>query len=70
MTQRPRGLTEAKLELDGVKRTIPVVIGPEGEDPLLGYTALEILRFKVDPVTKKLERTTPIEYRPRSLKSL
>ena len=59
---RSRGLTEAKLEIEGVKRTIPIAIGPEDEEPILGYTALEILRFKVDPVTKALERTIPIEY--------
>lgn len=59
---RPRVLTEAKIEFDGIKRTVPVAIGPENEEPLLGYTALEILGFKVDPVTKKLERSAAIEY--------
>lgn len=61
-SEQPRGLTEARLELDGVRRTVPLTIGPEGEAVLLGYTALEILRFKVDPVAKRLERTVPIEY--------
>jgi len=59
---RKRGLTEAKLEINGVKRTVPIAIGPECEEPILGYTALEILRFKVNPITKTLERTVPIEY--------
>ncbi len=59
---RRRGLTEAKLEVNGIKRTVPIAIGPEGEEPILGYTALEILRFKVDPITRVLERTMPIEY--------
>jgi predicted aspartyl protease len=58
---RQRGLTGAKLEIDGVKRTVPIAIGPDGEEPVLGYTSLEILQFKVDSVTKILERTTVIE---------
>lgn len=61
-SNRPRGLTEAKVELNGVRRTVPLAIGPDEEEPLLGYTMLEILRFKVNLVTKKLERTVPIEY--------
>ncbi len=60
---RRRGFTEAKIEVEGIKRTVPIAIGPEGEEPLLGYTALEILQPKVDPVTRTLERTIPIEYR-------
>ena len=59
---RSHGLTEARLEVYGVKRTVPIAIGPEGEEPILGYTTLEILRFKVDPITKTLEKTIPIEY--------
>jgi predicted aspartyl protease len=39
-----------------------VAIGGEDEQILLGYTALEILGFKVNPVTGKLERTVAIEY--------
>ncbi len=60
---RRRGFTEAKIEVEGIKRTVPVAIGPEGEEPLLGYTALEILQLKVNPVTRTPERTIPIEYR-------
>lgn len=59
---RERGLTEARLELMGVTRTVPIAIEPEGEEPILGYTALETLRIRVNPVTKALEPTLPIEY--------
>lgn len=31
--------------------------------PIIGYTTLEILGFKVNPVTRRLEKTTAIEYR-------
>lgn len=47
---------------DGGERPRELTEVPEGEEPLLGYTALEILRFKVEPVTRKLEKTIPIEY--------
>lgn len=61
-SERTRSLAEARIEFDGARRTVPVAIGPDGERPLLGYTALEILRLKVNPVTKKLEKTSPIEF--------
>jgi hypothetical protein len=31
-----RGESEAQVELDGRRRTIPVLIGPDQEEPLLG----------------------------------
>lgn len=61
-TDKPRGLTESKLELDGIRRTVPIAIGPDEEEPLLGYTAPEIVGLKADPVTRKLERSIVIEY--------
>jgi len=33
-----------------------------GEKGLLGYTALEVLGFKVNPLTRRLEKTFAIEY--------
>jgi len=39
-----------------------VAIGEE-EKPLIGYTTFELLGFKVNPITGKLERAMPIEYR-------
>ena len=57
-----RGLCYAEAEVDGVRDLIPIALGAEGEEPLVGYTTLEILGFKLNPITRKLEPTTPIEY--------
>ena len=57
-----RGESEAQVELDGRRRTIPVLIGPDQEEPLLGLTTLEILKLKVNPVTQRLEPAKWIEY--------
>lgn len=57
-----RGLCYAEAEMDGVRDLIPITLGGEGEEPLVGYTALEILGFKINPITRQLEKTTPIEY--------
>ena len=50
------------MEIEGVRRPVLVAIGEE-ERPLVGYTALELLGFKVNPITRKLEKAMPIEYR-------
>jgi len=44
--------------------SMPVLtaIGEEGERAFIGYTTLELLGFKVNPITGKLERTFAIEY--------
>jgi len=57
-----RRLGYAEVDVDGVRRLVPVAIGEDGEPSILGYTALEILELKVNPVTMKLERAPPIEY--------
>ena len=57
-----RGLAGAEVELEGVRRPVLVAIGEEGERALIGYTTLELLGFKVNPITGKLERTFAIEY--------
>jgi predicted aspartyl protease len=57
-----RALCYAEVEMDGVRDLIPITLGGEGEEPLIGYTALEILGFKINPITGRLERTSPIEY--------
>lgn len=62
-----RKLTLADMEIEGVRRPILVAIGEE-ERPLVGYTALEILGFKVNPVTRKLEKAMPIEYKEGEIK--
>jgi predicted aspartyl protease len=56
-----RKLARAEAELEGIKRTIYITIGKDGERPLLGYTALEVFGFKVNPVTGKLERVAAVE---------
>lgn len=58
---RKRKLGIAEAEIDGVRRTIPITAADD-ERAFVGYTALEILGFKVNPITQKLERTMAIEY--------
>jgi clan AA aspartic protease len=57
-----RGLAPAEVEIEGVRRPMLVTLGREGEKPVIGYTTLEILGFKINPITGKLERTVAIEY--------
>ena len=59
-----RKLTLAEVEIEEVRRPVLVAIGEE-EKPLIGYTTLELLGFKVNPITGKLERAMPIEYREK-----
>jgi len=56
-----RGLAYGEVEMEGIRRPVPVAIGGDEEMPVIGYTTLEILAFKVNPVTGKLERTPAIE---------
>ncbi|MBI2908932.1 MAG: retroviral-like aspartic protease family protein [Chloroflexi bacterium] len=56
-----RKLALAEIEIGDVRRPVLVAIGQE-EKPLIGYTALESLGFKVNPITRKLEKAIPIEY--------
>ena len=57
-----RTLALAEVEVAGVRRPMLVALSEEAEAPLMGYTALEILGFKVNPVTRELEKTNAIEY--------
>ena len=57
-----RCLALAEVEIEGVRRPVLVAIGGDDETPLLGYTTLEALGFKVNPVTRKLEKAMAIEY--------
>jgi predicted aspartyl protease len=50
-----------EVEMEGIRRPVPVAIGGDEEMPVIGCTTLEILGFKVNPVTGKLERTPAIE---------
>ncbi|MBT9159960.1 MAG: hypothetical protein AAGB97_09470 [Dehalococcoidia bacterium] len=47
--------------MEEVRRPVLAAIGEE-EKPLIGYTALELWGFKVNPITRKLEKAMPIEY--------
>ena len=58
----PRHLALAEVEIEGVKRPVLVAVAENEERPLLGYTTLEALGFKVNPLTRKLEKTVAIEY--------
>lgn len=58
----PRRVGYAEIDIEGLRRLVPVAIGEDGEPAILGYTALEILELKVNPITRKLERAVPIEY--------
>ena len=57
-----RDLGYVEIELEGVRDIVPVTLASEDEPTVIGYTALEILGFKVDPLRRKLEKTHPIEY--------
>ncbi|MBI2916946.1 MAG: hypothetical protein HYY01_03045 [Chloroflexi bacterium] len=56
-----RRLALAEVEIEGVRRPVLVALGSNGERPLVGYTTLEMLGFKVNPVTHHLEKTPAIE---------
>jgi len=56
-----RGLAYGEVEMERIRRLVPVAIGGDEEMPVIGYTTLDILGFKVNPVTWKLERTPAIE---------
>ena len=49
-----RDITAVLLTLDGRKAPVEVAFGEQGEEAVLGATALEGLGFMVDPVAKKL----------------
>ena len=57
-----RWLALAEIEIEGVRRPVLVAIAENEERPLLGYTTLEALGLKVNPLTRKLERAIAIEY--------
>ena len=57
-----RPLALAEVEIAGVRRPVLVSAGGDGEQPLVGYTTLETLGFKVNTVSHELEPTPAIEY--------
>lgn len=54
-----RKLSLAEISLEGRRRPVLVALSSNGEHPLVGYTALENLELKVNPVTRRLEKATP-----------
>lgn len=58
-----RNLALAQVEIEGVRRPMLISVPEDDEQPLIGYTTLELLEFKVNPLTRTLERARPIEYR-------
>lgn len=65
-TTKQFGMGEARLELHGLRKTIGVLIVPGAEEALLGLTALELFRLKVNPLTRELE---PSDYKLYALAS-
>jgi clan AA aspartic protease len=47
---------EVRLQLNGRRRTVLAVFGPEHATPLLGATTLELFNLGVDPVRRRLVR--------------
>ncbi len=48
----------AIIALDGAEGAVEVVFAEEGDAEVLGVTALEGLGYEVDPVTKRLHRSS------------
>ena len=48
---------ETEVELDGRRKTVPIVFGADGAGALLGATTLEIFSLAVDPIEQRL---TPV----------
>lgn len=57
-----RKLGTAEAEINGVQRPVPLTAA-EDERSFIGYTTLEILGLKVNPLTQKLELVRAIEYK-------
>jgi hypothetical protein len=51
-----------EIQIADMRRPVLVAVGADGEKPVVGYTTLENLGFKVNPITRLLERARPIEY--------
>lgn len=49
-----RDVSECKFEIHGQAATSPVVLGLEGDAPLLGAVTLEALGLMLNPLTRKI----------------
>ena len=61
-----RKLALAEVPIEDITRPVLLAIGGEDEKPLLGYTTLELLGFRVNPIAGRPEKAVPIEYEERS----
>lgn len=57
-----RSLDLAELQIEGMRRPVLVSVAENGQTALVGYTTLETVGFKVNPVTHRLELAPAIEY--------
>ena len=57
-----RKLGLAEIQIANVRRPVLLAVGTDGEKPVVGYTTLENLGFKVNPITRRLEPARPIEF--------
>jgi len=58
----PRSVGYACVSVEGVKRIVPVALGEGNEPSILGFTALERLGLELNPSTRRLEKSVPIEF--------
>jgi clan AA aspartic protease len=46
----------ARIAFLGSETVVPIILGPEGTEPILGVVALENVGISVDPITRILKR--------------
>jgi clan AA aspartic protease len=51
-----RAASECKICLNGTERHTPVILGQEGDEPLLGVITLENLGLVLDPFRRTLQK--------------
>jgi clan AA aspartic protease len=51
-----RDASECKIRLNGKERHTPVILGEEGDEPLLGVITLENLGLVLDPFKRTLQQ--------------
>jgi clan AA aspartic protease len=54
-TKIQRRASECKIRLNGKERHTPVILGEEGDEPLLGVITLENLGLMLDPFKRTLQ---------------
>ncbi|MBI4606129.1 MAG: aspartyl protease [Planctomycetes bacterium] len=61
-----RRMSECRLRIAGEEGTVPVILGEDGDEALLGCIALENLLLILDPIQRRLQpvRPQPMRMRP------